>query len=160
MIREMKREEIPECVAIIRKSFQTVADQFGFTEENCPRFTAFATNVDRLNYWVDKEHRGMFVFEDEGVLCGFFSLLYQEGNECELGSLSVLPEHRHKGIGRMFLDHACKVAREKNIERINISIVEENQVLRRWYESYGAIHIGTKKFDFFPFTSGYMKIEL
>jgi N-acetylglutamate synthase-like GNAT family acetyltransferase len=33
-------------------------------------------------------------------------------------------------------------------------------VLRKWYEGYGAIHTGTEKFDFFPFTCGYMKIML
>ena len=34
MIREMRREEIPECVRVIRQSHRTVADQFGFTPEN------------------------------------------------------------------------------------------------------------------------------
>ena len=48
MIREVKRDELAACAALIRKSFQTVADEFGFTEENAPRFTAFATTEDRL----------------------------------------------------------------------------------------------------------------
>ena len=39
-------------------------------------------------------------------------------------------------------------------------IVEENTVLRKWYERNGAVHIGTEKFDFFPFTCGYMRIAL
>ena len=32
--------------------------------------------------------------------------------------------------------------------------------LRNWYEDNGAVHTGTKKFDFFPFTCGYMVKEL
>ena len=32
MIREVKREEIPECVSLIKKAFLTVADEFGFTD--------------------------------------------------------------------------------------------------------------------------------
>ena len=44
MIREIKETEIQECVEVIRRSFQTVADEFGFTPENAPRFTAFATD--------------------------------------------------------------------------------------------------------------------
>ena len=28
------------------------------------------------------------------------------------------------------------------------------------YEQQGAVHTGTEKFDFFPFTCGYMKIPL
>ncbi len=43
---------------------------------------------------------------------------------------------------------------------MKLSIVEENTVLRRWYESLGAVHTGTETFDFFPFTCGYMRIEL
>ena len=43
MIREINKSEIPECVNVIKKSFKTVADEFGFTPENAPRFTAFAT---------------------------------------------------------------------------------------------------------------------
>ena len=50
MIRKVRGEEIPVCVEIIKKSFLTVADEYGFTEKNAPRFTAFATTQDRL-YW-------------------------------------------------------------------------------------------------------------
>ena len=70
MIREVKREEIPECVSLIKQAFLTVADEFGFTEENAPRFTAFATTEERLMWQLDGEHRPMYVFEDDGVLCG------------------------------------------------------------------------------------------
>ena len=52
------------------------------------------------------------------------------------------------------------IAKELGCRIINIAIVEENRVLRKWYELNGAIHIGTKKYDFFPFTCGYMKKEL
>ena len=48
MIREIRREDIPECVRVIRRSFQTVVDEFGFTPENAPRFVAFATDENRL----------------------------------------------------------------------------------------------------------------
>ena len=50
MIKAIKREDIPECVEVIKKSFMTVADELGFTEQNAPRFTAFATTEQRL-FW-------------------------------------------------------------------------------------------------------------
>ena len=160
MIREMNRDEIPVCVDIIRKSFMTVADEFGFTEENAPRFTAFAVNDDRLIYQLDVQRRLMFVYVDNGVLCGYYNLLMNDNNECELGSLAVLPEYRHKGYGRELILHAIEQARKAGFAKLNLSIVEENQVLRKWYEQNGAVHLGTKKFDFFPFTCGYMEIKL
>ncbi len=160
MIRKVKREELSACADLIRKSFQTVADGFGFTRENAPRFTAFATTEERLLWHMDGEHRIMYVYEERGELCGYYSLLLKEKDECELGSLSVLPEYRHRGIGGELLQHAIKTAREQNCTVMNLSIVEENTVLRKWYERYGAIHTGTEKFDFFPFTCGYMQIVL
>jgi ribosomal protein S18 acetylase RimI-like enzyme len=160
MIREVKREDLSACADLIRKSFQTVADEFGFTRENAPRFTAFATTEERLIWHMDGEHRLMFLDEEDSEICGYYSLLLRNKNECELGNLSVLLEYRHRGIGGELLQHAMKIAESKHCTVMNLSIVEENKVLRKWYEGYGAIHTGTEKFDFFPFTCGYMKIML
>ncbi len=156
MIREVNRDEIPECVDIIKKSFKTVADEFGFTVENAPRFTAFAVTADRLYWQMDNESRLMYAYEQDGDIFGYYSLLMQDNGECELNNLAVLPEYRHKGIGNQLLSHAYKTAKDHGCKRINIGIVEENKQLRKWYEQSGAVHIGTKKFEFFPFTCGYM----
>lgn len=160
MIREVRREDVPECVDLIRKSFKTVADEFGFTVENAPRFTAFATTEERLYWQLDNEVRLMYLFEQDGIKCGYYSLLMQDNDQCELNNLAVLPEYRHNGIGKALLDHACESAKEHGCKIVNIGIVEENKLLRKWYEENGAVHTGTKKFDFFPFTCGYMIKEL
>lgn len=160
MIREVRHEEIPMCVEVIKKSFITVADEYGFTEKNAPGFTAFAITTDKLYWHMDGEHRTMYVFEEDDVLCGYYSLLLQENGESELNNLAVLPEYRHRGIGKQLLEHAFNKAKEAGCKIVNIGIVEENKVLRKWYELNGAKHIGTKKYDFFPFTCGYMKKEL
>ncbi len=76
-----------------------------------------------------------------GILCGF-------------------PVYRHSGIGNALLNDALDKAKKLGCRKIKLSIVEENTVLRKWYESYGFIHTGTEKFDFFPFTCGYMEKEL
>ena len=160
MIREVKREDIPICVSIIRSSFKIVADEYGFTKKNAPRFTAFAISEDRLYWQMDEEHRPMFVFEKDGTICGYYSLLIQGDGACELNNLAVLPQYRHHGIGKQLLDHSFSFAKSMGCHVMNIGIVEENTVLRKWYEQNGAIHIGTQKFGFFPFTCGYLKREL
>lgn len=159
-IRKVNRRDLPACAELIRRSFMTVADSFGITEANAPRFTAFATSEERLLWHLDVEKRPMFVAEEGGALCGYYSLLIQENGECELNNLAVLPEYRHRGLGRQLLEHAFQIARERGCSAMNIGIVEENAVLRRWYEQCGAVHTGTRKFDFFPFTCGYLKKEL
>ena len=160
MIREIQQNDIKECVAVIRASFQTVADELGFTIENAPRFTAFATTEDRLAWQLNEEHRPIFAYCDGDAIVGYYSLLLQDDNQCELNNLAVLPAYRHKGIGEALLQHAYKTAKALGCNKINIGIVEENQVLRRWYESLGFVHLGTKKFEHFPFTCGFMEKPL
>ena len=157
MIKEVSEKNISECVNVIKESFNTVADEFGFTVENAPRFTAFATTDDKLRWHLLGEHRPMYAFYDQGTIVGYYSLLLQDNKECELNNLCVIPTYRHKGIGEELLKNAFEVAQELGCIKINIGIVEENKVLRKWYESFGFVHIGTKKFDFFPFTCGYME---
>ena len=161
MIRLMREEEIPVCVDLIRRSFGTVAEEFGFTEENAPRYTAFATTVQRLTWHLHGEKRPMYVYENEsGEIIGYYSILFQENNECELNNLCVAPESRHGKVGESLLLHSCETAKEAGCVKMNIGIVEENVQLRKWYEKHGAVHLGTKKYDFFPFTCGNMEKTL
>lgn len=157
MIKKVEEQDIAECVKIIKESFTTVANEFGFTVENAPRFTAFATTEDRLKWHLLGEHRPMFAFYDKEVIVGYYSLLLKDNKECELNNLCVIPAYRHQGVGEELLKHAFMVAQELKCNKIGIGIVEENKVLRKWYESFDFIHIGTQKFDFFPFTCGYME---
>lgn len=160
MIKKVEQEDIKRCVEVIRKSFGTVADEFGFTIENAPGFTAFATTEERINGHLNLEHRPMYAYWEKGEIIGYYSLLIQDNNECELNHVCVLPEYRNKGIGDELLEHAFAIAKGLGCKRMNIGIVEENETLKKWYASYGFIHTGTQKFDFFPFTCGYMKRDL
>ena len=160
MIKEIEQKDLAECVQVIRESFATVAAEFNITEENAPRFTAFATDERRLHWHLNGEHRPMFAYYADGRIVGYYSLLMLENRECELNNLSVLPAYRHEGIGAKLLAHALEKAKEQDCVKMKLGIVEENQVLRRWYEKLGFVHVGTQKFEFFPFTCGYMEKEL
>lgn len=160
MIRSVKKDDLEECAAVIRESFMTVAEEFGFTQENAPRFTAFAATKERLVWHFEQEKRPMFVYCDGNRIVGYYSLLKQNEQECELNNLCVLAEYRHKKIGGQLLTHAFCEAKKLGCSQVNIGIVEENKRLREWYEANGAVHTGTKKFDFFPFTCGYMRKDV
>lgn len=160
MIREMNRSEIPECVVLIRESFLTVAKEFNFTQANAPGFTAFSISNERLYWQYDNENRKMFVFFFECKIIGYCSLLFDENNECELNNLCVSPIYRHRKIGEQLLNHCLTLAKKLNVSKIKIGIVEENTRLRKWYEIHGFTHIKAEKYDFFPFTCGYMEQNL
>lgn len=156
-IRKIEKSDIPSCVKAIRESFLTVAEEFGFTEENAPRFTGFAVTEERLIWQLEQEKRLMFKYCKDNAIVGYYSLDVKDGGECELNNLSVIPEYRHRGIGEELLKHAFETAREFGCKKMFIGVVEENVRLRSWYESFGVRHTGTEKLDFFPFTCGYME---
>lgn len=160
MIRPMREDEISICAALIRTSFLTVAQELGITEQNAPRFTAFATDASRLT-WQFEQGRPMFVCIDEHDMpIGYCSLCEKDVEAVELNNLCVLPGHRHHKLGEKLLLHAIREAMMRGYLRMTIGIVEENKQLRAWYEKYGFVHTGTQKFDFFPFTCGYLQKSL
>lgn len=156
-IRYMSAEEIPECVNVIIESFKTVADEFGVTPENAPRYVGFATDEKRLHWHFENEQRPMIVYIKDNHIVGYYSLALQNDSECELNNLCVLPEYRHEGIGEKLLADCFEKVKELGCSKVKIGILEENVVIRKWYEKYGFVHTGTQKFDFFPFTCGYME---
>lgn len=161
MIREIREEEVPECVRVIRESFQTVADEFGFTRENAPRFTAFSATEEKLRQQMQEQKKPMYAaFSEEGCIIGCYSLSSRDWRSCELNNLCVRPDWRHRKVGQTLLQDACGRAKALGYEKITLGIVEENTRLRNWYEAHGFIHTGTWKFDFFPFTCGYMERKL
>ena len=126
MIKEIQEKHISECVKLIRDSFKTVADEFGFTTENAPGFTAFSMTDEKLYNQLINEHRPMYALFNEEVIVGFYSLALQDNNECELNNLCVSPACRHKGVGEELLMHAFETAKKLGCVKLNIGIVEEN----------------------------------
>lgn len=160
-IRPLARREIPAAVGLVRESFATVAGELGFTREDAPRFTAFATTEERLLWQMEKEGRPMFALFVEGAMAGYYSLRMEPGAaECELNNLCVLPAYRRRGLGGMLLRDAFSRAAGLGAAVMKIGIVEENRRLRAWYEAAGFVHTGTEKLPFFPFTCGYMERAL
>ena len=50
MIQEIKKEDIPQCVEVIRKSFATVANEFVISDDYCFSFTVVATDEGRIEW--------------------------------------------------------------------------------------------------------------
>lgn len=160
MIREIRREDIPACAAVIRAAFLTVARAYGITRENAPRFTAFAVTEETLLRQMT-EGRRMYAYEDAGgQIVGFYALTQQGPDAWELNQLCVLPAHRHEGIGSALLSDACERAGKMGCKVLRLGIVEENAPLRAWYERHGFTHTHREKLDFFPFACGYMEKPL
>lgn len=155
MIKIVEKKDLNECAKLIRDSFATVAREFNITKQNAPRYAAFATTEEKLSEQYDNG-RKMYAYFDNDKIVGFFALEFY-GNECELNNLCVSPEYRHRGIAKELLNHSFNVAKQNGTTKMNISIVEENKLLKDWYIGFGFKPTHTERYDFFPFTCGYME---
>ena len=124
-----------------------MAEDFGFTPENAFRFTAFAITQERLAQQLADPDWLLFVCWYNGQLAGYYSIHFQNHAVCEINHLCIGPSLCHKGKGQGLLEHAFVQARQRPCKKMVLGLVEENLVLKRWYQS----------FDFFPFTCGYME---
>ena len=155
MIQLLNFENLPVSLEVIHQSFATVAGEFGLTRENCPKHTSFIP----LEYLKNQYKWGWIIFGlyDNSEMVGYASLSKESQDAYGLHNLAVLPEYRHKGYGKMLLNYAKEKVRQLNGQKIQISIIEENTVLKNWYMANGFVHIDTKKFDHLPFMVGFME---
>lgn len=157
-ICNVNADDLSLCLDIIRRSFATVAEEFGLTKENCPGHTAFM-KPEKLREKFDAGDR-MYLCDAKNGSVGFFSLKQTGPSVWELDHLSVLPEYRLQGIGEAMLRFAFQTVKENGGEVIRIGIIEENTRLKRWYERFGFVSTGTKRFAHLPFTVGFLELRL
>jgi ribosomal protein S18 acetylase RimI-like enzyme len=157
-VSAIREAQLERCAAVIRRSFATVADEFGLTEQNCPNHTSFI-NVEKLQNQFIKGCQ-MFGYFSDGEIIGYVSLTKNSDTSFEMNNLSVLPEFRHKGYGKELLDICKSKVKELGANKITIGIIEENTKLKEWYTAYGFIHTGTRKFGHLPFTVGFMELNV
>ena len=156
-IKSVSAEQLIEYADVIRKSFATVAQDFGYTRENCPGHTSFITN-ERLERKIRDGYHAFGCYVGEKII-GFASLTDMGGGVYEMNDVSVLPEYRHFKYGKALLDFCKAKVVELGGNTISIGIIEENTIVKDWYIANGFIHTGTKKYDSLQFTVGHMKWE-
>ena len=161
MIRQLDPAEFSLAAELIRKSFSTVAEQFGLTMQNCPTHTSFVVTAQWLQNQYDWGWFMYGLYEDNQIV-GYISISKSRETDgaYEPHNLAVLPEYRHKGYGGQLLDLCKAKAKELGASTLHIGIIEENTVLKNWYAANGFIHTGTKRFPLFPFTVGFMEWEV
>jgi ribosomal protein S18 acetylase RimI-like enzyme len=154
-IKPLTAADINVYGEVIRKSFSTVAKDFGWTRENAPRHTSFITNERLAEKYKDGYNPFGYVCGDE--IFGFVSLTDIGDAVFELNDLAVLPEWRHGGYGKKLLDFCKAKVVELSGNKITLGIVEENAVVKAWYTANGFTHTGTQVFPQLPFLVGFME---
>lgn len=159
-IEFIKRSDIPEAAKVIRQSFMTVSEEFGYTKEKSPLFTGFLISEERLFRQFDEEKRPMLCYKIGEKIAGYYSLARPKDGVCEINNLAVLPEFRHRGIGGALVADALERIKAAGCRAAFVDIVDENERLKRWYEGLGFRYEKTVRLDGYEFLNGYMIKEL
>jgi len=95
-------------------------------------------------------------FIDKKII-GFVSLSDKGEGIYEMNTLSILPEYRHLGYGKLLLDYCKNKCVEFGGNKIVISLADTDDILKEWYIANGFVHTGAKKFKQLPLPVGYME---
>jgi N-acetylglutamate synthase-like GNAT family acetyltransferase len=149
---------LDEAVRMIRESFATVAGDMGLNRENCPSHPSFTVPDELVE--MKKKGVGLFGMYLEDRLSGFVALEKAGRELCYLEKLAVLPEERHKGYGENLVGFACLRAVALGASRISAGIINEQEILKSWYERLGFAEKETRSYPHLPFTVCFMEKEL
>lgn len=160
MIKELKSEEdFISCTDVIRKAFKTVADEYNLTPGNAP---THPSNLS-VTSLIEAVRKGAVFYglQIHGKTIGCIGIEKSpEAHKYYIEKLSVLPEKRHNGYGKMLMDIACEKILQNDGKLISIGIINENIILKNWYLRYGFNEKALKRFEHLPFEVCFMEKEI
>jgi diamine N-acetyltransferase len=148
-------EDFEKSAEVIRQAFITVAEDFYLTRENAPTNPAFL-EADALKALYEKGVKLFDVYYGADKV-GFSAMEKAPEGVYYLEKLAVLPDYRHKGIGRRMMDFIFETVRGEGGKKVSIAVINENTVLKQWYLAYGFEEKSLKKFPHLPFTVCFME---
>ena len=157
-IRIITDEPLEPSVAVIRRAFGTVAKEFGFTEQNAPRYTAFIT-LEKLKELRDRQTVFWGLFEDKTQI-GFVAVEKEPDGKYWMKRLAVLPEYRHGGSGKALVDAVINYVRSLGEKTLYIGTVYDEKVLVDWYLAMGFKLTKTFRIPDLPFTIAHMELVI
>lgn len=156
VIKQIVKSDLLSCLEVFHCGYETVAIEFGLTEENCPYRGRANLPFDKL---ISEFENGtlMYGYFLEDKIVGFLGLKIDNNGVCKLNDIIILSEYRQKGYGKELLDF-CKIkALELGADKITLGMIDDNERLKNWYVKNDFINVGFKKFEKAPFTVGFME---
>lgn len=133
-LRAMTRQDVPQVIAIERRSYG-----YPWTE-------GIFNDCLRVAYHAAVALHG-------GVIVGYV-IMNEIVGEAHILNLCVDPQWRGRGIGRCLLEHAIETARGLKAISLFLEVRESNQTAIRLYQRCGFSEIGVRR-NYYPAPVGY-----
>ena len=142
-IRELQENEFDKYKSIRLELLQKEPTSFGssFGEENL-------FEDDLWKKRISKETVSTFGAFDHNNLIGICVVVFNPRSKIKhiasLHSMYVKEAYRGKSIGKNLITYAEEVAKQKEVKRINLSVVEGNVTAKSLYKKLGYIEYGVE----------------
>jgi len=150
-------KELNRFLPVITRSFSTVSEEFGLTKETAPSNPAFLTIDKLVELFVKVKCFGLYL-DDQPV--GFFGIEISDKLLVMIEKISVMPEVRHRGYGKLILDFAVNFAESQNLNKLSVAIINKNNRLKNWYTKYGFKESNIAVFPQLPFEVCFMELKI
>jgi diamine N-acetyltransferase len=153
-------DDFGKLAELLRRSFITVADEFGLTRDNCSANSAFIDKETLKNQLTDNREFYHMVYDNRSI--GFIAIekSVRAENTFYIEKVAVLPEFRHRNFGRKLVEFAVERIKTLNGLVISIGLIDENIPLKNWYVQMGFHEIGKKNFSHLPFIVCFMEKKI
>ena len=161
ILRELQSEEdLQLCVELLRAAFVTVAEEFGLTEKSAPTNAAF-TILENLNRHIQDNMNlyGMFC-DSKLVGCIAIKISKSDDTVFYIERLAVDPAQRHLSYGSKLLSFAIEQIRRRGGTVASIGLMDNNERLKKWYQSKGFVQHDCRNIAHLPFKVCYMSMDL
>ena len=89
---------------------------------------------------------------DETGVLGYFVAM-PGVDEMHLLNITVAPDERHQGMGRLMLDELCRASRAQGAQWLWLEVRQSNQHALLLYERYGFRRVGERR-GYYPLSVG------
>ncbi len=135
VIREATEQDAAILSKLIRVSFRDVAERLGLSAENCPGHPSNCREQTVLKALAEAARFFLLLWEGEPRAC--VSCVPGRHGVFTLRRLSVLPEARLRGFGKLLVRHAMDDAWQRGADCVEVGVVASEQWLIGFYERMG-----------------------
>lgn len=130
MIKVIEEQDYKLCYQMMIESFLAVAETIDATFDNCPGNSAFL----EYNTFLNIIEKGLVLYGYYAPeLVGCIGLHKKSDKRHKIKYLCVSRHYQHQGYGKALMDHVESLVEGK----LQLGMINENIILRTWYESLG-----------------------
>ncbi len=129
-------EDTKELAKLVNSAYRGEDSKKGWTTE-ADLLDGQRTDEKSLNYLICTTLNQIEMAIENGQLIGSVHLKQEDEKTLYFGMLTVAPQLQAKGIGKILLNHIEKIAHQKGLSRIRITVIPFRKELIAFYERRG-----------------------